>query len=76
MTIKHLRQKENITQNSLALMIYCDQTTISKYEKGIAVPKIEQLPKLANALNCSIEDVVYALIETKKQFKEQRNARN
>lgn len=67
MTIKHLRQKVNLTQKVLAQKIYCDQTTISKYEKGIAIPKIEQLPKLAKVLNCSIEELVLALIETKEQ---------
>lgn len=67
MTIKHLRQKANLTQKVLAQKIYCDQTTISKYEKGIAIPKIEQLPKLADILHCSIEELVFALIITKEQ---------
>ena len=67
MTIKHLRQLKNLTQATMAKKLCCKQTSISKYEKGLAMPKIEQLPELAKILNCSIEEIVLALIATKKQ---------
>lgn len=70
MTIKLLRQMRNFTQETLAKQLECKQTSISKYEKGVSMPKIEQLPRIAEILNCSIEDVVLALIETKNQSKE------
>lgn len=70
MTIKHLRQIQNFTQEDLAAQLKCKQTSISKYEKGMAMPKIEQLPQIAKILNCTIEQVVLSLIETKNQARE------
>lgn len=67
MTIKNIRQLKNITQCDVAIKLNCNQTSISKYEKGIAEPKIEQIPKLAKILDCSIEDIVKAIIETKEE---------
>ncbi len=67
MNLSYFRKKSNLTQTNLAEKIYLDQTTISKYEKGKITPPVEQLPKLAQVLNCSIEELVYAIIETKNQ---------
>lgn len=65
MTLKHFRQLKDYTQASLAKKLSVDQTTISKYEKGLITPSIEQLPTIAKILNCSIEELVYAIIATK-----------
>lgn len=67
MTLNHIRKNKKITQFNLAKQLFVDQTTISKYECGKISPTIEQLPKLAKILGCSIEEIVYALIETKKE---------
>lgn len=76
MTIKHLRQIRNFTQEDLAAQLNCKQTSISKYEKGIAMPKTEQLPKLAEILHCSIEELVLALIETKQTYTSKLNKKS
>ena len=65
--LKYLRVIKNITQRQLALSLNCKQANISKYETGLTQPRIEQIPKLAESLNCSIEDVVIALINTQKE---------
>lgn len=66
-TFKYLRLIKNITQHQLAIKLNCKQTNISKYETGATQPKLEQLPKIAEILNCSIEDVVTALINSQKE---------
>ena len=67
MQLAHIRKNKKITQFELARKLFVDQTTISKYELGKISPTIEQLPKLAKILGCSIEEIVMALIETKTQ---------
>lgn len=68
MNLAHLRKTNKISQTVLAQKIFLDQTTISKYERGVMYPSIELLPKLAEILNCSIEELVLALIETKQTY--------
>ncbi len=65
---KFLKEKQ-ITQSYLAKKLKISQSAISQWNSG-TTPKIEQLPKLAEVLNCSIEELVYAIIETKNRVKE------
>lgn len=67
MTLFHLRKRAKETQSKLAKALLLDQTTVSKYEKGKILPPIIIIPKLAELLNCSIEELVFAIIETQKQ---------
>lgn len=68
MNVAHLRKINKISQTDLAQKLFLDQTTISKYEHGVIYPSIELLPKLAEILNCSIEELVLALIETRQAY--------
>ena len=61
-----LRKNCNLTQDGLATKLFLTQKTISAYETGQRQPPIELLPKLAEVLNCSIEQVVFALIQAKQ----------
>lgn len=65
--MKNLRKKIKITQHDLAKKLFVSQTLISAWENGIREPSIEILPKLAELLHISIEQLVYAIIETKQQ---------
>lgn len=56
-TQKHLAEKLNITQSAISQWNY-------------SYPKLDLIPKIAEVLNCSIEEVVLALIETKNQSRE------
>ena len=67
MSIKSLRQTRNLSQKEIYVNLQVYQKTYSQYETGKRQPKLEQLPKLAEVLGCSIEEIVLALIETKKQ---------
>ena len=51
------RNRLAITQKELAAIIEVDRSTIAKWETGKALPRAELLPRLAKALNCSIDDL-------------------
>ena len=55
--IKKQRFKLGMTQATLARKVGISPQRIYQYEKGIRVPKIETLIKLANALRCRPEDI-------------------
>jgi len=71
MNIKLLRENRKLSQKEVYLNLNLNQNTYSQYETGKRQPKIEQLPKLAEILDCSIEELVLALIETKKQAQQE-----
>ena len=66
MTISQIRTNANLKQINVSIKLGVKVNTVCQWEKGSRSPKIEQLPKLAKVLNCSIEELVYALIETKE----------
>ena len=57
-SIQSRRTRLGITQEELAAVIEVDRSTIAKWETGKALPRAELLPKLARALNCSIDNLL------------------
>ena len=57
MIIKEIRAQVKITQHVLADKLGVDRSTVAKWESGVAYPRAEQLPALANALSCGINDL-------------------
>ena len=55
--LKQLRLKNNLSQQKLADMIFVSRTLINKYENGAVIPTKENLEKLANCLNVSIDEL-------------------
>lgn len=55
--IKYHRIKLNMTQDKLSKILKCERSSISKWERGHSKPSLYMLPKLAKALNCSIDDL-------------------
>ena len=55
MKIKEIRLAAGITQLALAESLQVDRTTVTCWENGTAMPRAELLPKLADALNCTID---------------------
>jgi DNA-binding XRE family transcriptional regulator len=53
-----MRRKAGMPQWLLAELIDCDQKDISRWENGHHKPTIDNYKKLANALNCKIEDLI------------------
>ena len=52
---KEQRKKLNLTQAELAQRLFIDQTTVSKWELGKAIPDQKMLPKLATLFNVSVD---------------------
>lgn len=66
MKLNEIRKTCKISQIDIAKKLSVKQSCISFWESGKREPSIELIPKLAEILNCSIEEVVLALIESKK----------
>lgn len=54
--LKELIKKKGITQQALADAADSSKTTISRYVNGQALPSYYTLFKLAEALDCSVQD--------------------
>lgn len=55
--IKELRNKIGISQNELAKQLDVVQSTVSMWENGTNSPKTSMIPKLAEILQCSIDEL-------------------
>lgn len=55
MKFRELRLAANLTQQDIANRLNVDRSTVSYWEKGTAMPRAEQLPKLADLLHCTID---------------------
>ncbi len=58
MKLKELRKEKGISQLKLALILNTSQNTISRYETGEREPGINELIKLAEYFNVSIDYLV------------------
>ena len=54
--LKSIRLSCKLSQQQVADFLNVTPQSISKWEKGTALPSIEYLPKLAELLDCSIDD--------------------
>ncbi len=66
--IQAARQRQGITQGNLAKSIGVERSTVSKWETGKSNPRAEMLPKLADLLKCTVDDLVRSK-EAVSQFK-------
>ena len=69
MNIEILRKRNNLKQFYICECLKIKKNTFSQWESGKRQPSIEIIPKLAKILNCSIEELVLAIIETKRGCK-------
>ena len=56
--IKEYRKNNNVSQRELAEQLFVSDKTISRWELGKGLPDIEQLPKIADILGISIDELV------------------
>jgi transcriptional regulator with XRE-family HTH domain len=59
--LRELRLSRNLTQGQLAAMIDSNHPFISNMERGLTLPGLAMLVKLANALHCKVSDLVRVL---------------
>lgn len=55
--IKELRKKTEMTQNVLAKKIGVNQSAVAHWENGLTVPRTSILPRVADALGVSIQEL-------------------
>lgn len=58
MYICSLRKKKGMTQVQLADKLNVSHQAVSKWERGNGLPDTSILPALANALSCSVDDIL------------------
>lgn len=62
--IRKYRKERKLKQSELALLIGVTRTAVTKWESGEANPRTDRLLKIADALRCSVDDL---LINRKKK---------
>lgn len=55
--IRRIRKEKGLTQKQLGGLCQINEVQIRQYELGKANPKIETLEKIANALQCSVDEL-------------------
>lgn len=57
MKIREYREKLGISGKELAQRIGVDDTTVCAWESGRILPRAEKIPRLADALGCTIDEL-------------------
>ena len=58
LNLKLMRVRRGLTLEALAKKTGLNYNTINQYEKGYHHPKLESLKKIAEALECELEEIV------------------
>lgn len=56
--MKELLKKAGLTQSEFAKQLGVTQSLISQWIAGLCQPNIKQLPRIAELLNVSVDDIV------------------
>lgn len=67
MRIRELRKSMKLTQSQFAELVNLSEDSIGKIERGITIPKIATLSKIAQGLKIPIENLISPLKETSFQ---------
>ena len=63
--ISSLRKEKNMTQNDLAEKMNVTDKAVSKWERNLSCPDVNSIPKLAETLGVSVEELLNA--QTKQE---------
>lgn len=58
MHLKEVRLSKNMTQETLSSLLGVTRTTVTMWENGKSMPNIVTLKKIAEVLNCKVEDLI------------------
>lgn len=56
-------KSKNIKQTDLAHVLGVTQQCVSRWVVGLSKPRLEEVVKLANILDVSIEDIVFCFVQ-------------
>ena len=71
--LREKREETELTQNEVAEELHVSPQSISKWERGEALPSVEFLPKLAEIYNCKIDDFFNEKISIENPVKSANN---
>jgi transcriptional regulator with XRE-family HTH domain len=63
--VKKIRVEKNISQQELADLVGIHSTHVSRYERNMAQPSIEIAKKMAEALNVTVDTLIYGATDEK-----------
>lgn len=66
--MRALRVAAGFTQQTFAKALGVDRSTVTKWEAGMAAPRVDMLPSIASLLHCSVDVLVQSLIAAKAAF--------
>lgn len=58
MNLKTFRLSKNLTQLELAKLLNVKRTTVSMWENNKSLPNIDTLKKIAQVLDCTVDDLI------------------
>lgn len=56
--IRKIRRSQDITQEQLASGVGVSQQAVAAWERGLSSPRAELLPKLADILGCTVDELL------------------
>ena len=65
--LKRIRKKANLTQNEVAELAGIQRDLYAKYETAASLMSILNLVKVADALNVTVDDMLFGVLETLKE---------
>lgn len=63
---QQLREQKGMSQAQLANTLGLDRSTIAKWETGTSMPRANLLPKLAELLGCTVDELLRTPAEEKQ----------
>ncbi len=61
-TLKNAREAKGLSQMALAKILGVDQSTVCLWERGKTFPRPDVAIRLANILNCTLDDIYRAKV--------------
>ena len=58
MNLKKIRKAKKISQEKLADKLNISQQSVAKWETGQSLPRAELLPKIAELLECTVDELL------------------
>ena len=69
-TLKRIRKEKSMTQEELAIKVHVARQTVSKWEKGLSIPDVDLLQRIAEALDVEVSELLGAQISKEENRNE------